>query len=123
MTPIEPNPIHFISEEPNMRKLIRSLVLATAVATGTATLVTYSPVIGQNPKVDPKTKVEPKTGTPKGSVLVSADKQGKFRFFIKDGDGKTLAMSTVGYEKKEDAMKMIETVKTLLNTQKVTEEK
>jgi len=58
-----------------------------------------------------------------GKVVIIKDKSGKFRFYVKDAEDKTLAMSTVGYETAAEAQKMIDTVKTLLNTKKVEEEK
>jgi uncharacterized protein YegP (UPF0339 family) len=101
-----------------MTRKIRTWVLAGLLATGSAALVTLSSGMAQAPKADPKAKSESK-----GKVVYRADKQGKFRFFIQDANGKTLAQSSIGYEKAEDALKMIDTVKTILNTEKPTLEK
>jgi uncharacterized protein YegP (UPF0339 family) len=58
-----------------------------------------------------------------GTVEVFEDKAGEFRFRVKDADGKTVAMSTKGYDKKEDAVKALDFVKSTLNSAKVTEVK
>jgi len=56
-----------------------------------------------------------------GAVEVYEDKAGEYRFRIKDDEGKVVAMSTKGYDKREDAHKALEFVKHALNTAKVTD--
>jgi uncharacterized protein YegP (UPF0339 family) len=106
-----------------MRKLIRSLLLASVVAGGTAGLVTLTPAIAQTgkDKTDPKTKVDPKPAEVKGAVVYRQGKDEKWRFFVEDADGKMLAMSKA-YDKKEDCVKAIDAVKALLTTAKPMEE-
>jgi uncharacterized protein YegP (UPF0339 family) len=100
--------------------LVRCLVLAAAMGglvvaggAGTATAV-------QKDKGKDTKKAEAKAA---GTVELFEDKAGKFRFRIKDEDGKVVADSTKGYEKKEEALKALDFVKTTLNTAKVTEVK
>ena len=98
-----------------MKKMIRSLVLATTVAFGTASLVTFSgsSVQGQVKGKDvPKTgEVKSKEGTKapeaKGSVLIKQDKQGKYRFQVKDEEN-VLMQSVKGYDSAADAIKAFE---------------
>ena len=119
-----------------MKKFVRSLVVATAFATGAGALVVTAPSLAvaqvakeapkpkAPPKVDPKAnpKADPKVAV-KGSVVVKADKQGKFRFFVRDEDDKTLMQSSTGYASEEEAKKMLDTVKAILAGSKVTTEK
>ena len=105
-----------------MTRIIRSVVLASLLATGTAAVVSMSPAIAQTtkgaPKVEPK--VEPKGGAKtEGTVIYRPGKDGKFRFSVINKDGKTLAMSVVsGFEKPEDCLKALEEVKAILNSAK-----
>ncbi len=101
-----------------MTRIIRSVVLATLLATGTAAVVSISPAVAQVPKGAPK--VEPKGGAKaEGSVIYRPGKDGKFRFSVIGKDGKTLAMSVVsGFEKPEDCLKALEEVKAILNSAK-----
>jgi uncharacterized protein YegP (UPF0339 family) len=46
-------------------------------------------------------------------IQFAKDRGGKFRFSVKDGTGKTLAMCTRGYETEADAKKVAEEVKAL----------
>ena len=111
-------------------KLLRTLALSGVLAASAAGVVSLAPetAFGQaakNPAPQPPAKgtAPVKPGAADGKVVIIKDKTGKFRFYVKDADDKTLAMSTVGYETAAEAQKMIETVKTLLNTKKVEEEK
>ena len=111
-------------------KLFRSLALSGVLAAGAAGLVSMTPETAfaqatktpaPQPPVKGKEPVTPAAG--EGKVVIIKDKTGKFRFYVKDAADKTLAMSTVGYETAADASKMVETVKALLNSKKVVEEK
>lgn len=114
-----------------MSKWIRSLALATAVAVGTAGLVTVSGTVAQGQGKDTKPKTpeqkpkppEPKAGDGKGTVTVAKDKQGKFRYYVKDAAGKTLLMGPVGFEKADEAIAALEKAKAILNAAKPVVEK
>ena len=119
-----------------MKKFVRSLLAAAAFAAGTGALVVTAPSPAEaqtkadpkgTPKVDPKgkaadPKVEPKT-TAKGTVVIKPGKDGKFRFFVRDEDDKTLMQSSTGYVTEEDAQKMLDAAKAILGSAKVTKEK
>ena len=96
-----------------MKKWIRSIALATAVAVGTANLVTVSgtAVHGQvKAKETPKTKpADPvKPAEVKGAVVIIKDKGGKFRFQVRDGDDKVVMQCVKGYDTEKDAVKAFE---------------
>jgi uncharacterized protein YegP (UPF0339 family) len=97
-----------------MTKWIRSLVLATAVAVGTAGLVTLGGTAahGQGKdvkKAEDKGKTKaPEKAEAKGSVVITKDKQGKFRFQVRDGDDKVVMQCVKGYETEKDAVKAFE---------------
>ena len=92
-------------------KWIRSLALAATVAIGTAGLVTVSGTAAQGQGKDTKTKQpetkpkppEPKPAEAKGSVVITKDKQGKFRFQVRDGDDKVVMQCVKGYDTEKDA--------------------
>ena len=108
-----------------MTKFVRSIVLAAAIA-GLVSAAGMSTAPAQEKKKDAG-KSDDKKATKKadvtGTVEIHKDKAGDYRFKIVGEDGKALAMSTKGYEKKEDAIKAIDMVKAILNTTKVTEPK
>ena len=120
-----------------MKKLVRSLLVASAFAAGAGALVITAPtaavaqVTKDNPKGTPKEdpKSKAKGGDPKapvavkGSVVIKPGKDGKFRFFVRDEDDKSLMQSSTGYATEDDAKKMLETVKAILAASKVTSEK
>lgn len=55
-----------------------------------------------------------------GTIEVNEGKDGKYRFFIRDAEGKLLAMSgPTGFEKKDDAVKALDHLKDVLATAKV----
>jgi uncharacterized protein len=71
-------------------------------------------------------KGEPKKGEAKataGTVEIYKDKGGDYRFRIKDGDGKVIAMSPKGYAEKEDVVKLLDQIKATLNKVKPVEAK
>ena len=110
-----------------MKKWIRSLALAATVAFGTAGVVTLSgtPAHGQvKAKQDPKTKADPKAkAEAKGSVVITKDKQGKFRFQVKNDAGKTVMQSVVGYISEKDAVAAFEEALAIAKSAKPTVEK
>jgi uncharacterized protein YegP (UPF0339 family) len=98
-----------------VKKWIRSLALAAAVAAGTASLVTVSgtPVQGQvkdklkeQPKVKPADPAKP--AEVKGAVVITKDKGGKFRFQVRDGEDKVIMQCVKGYDTEKDAVKAFE---------------
>lgn len=108
-----------------MTKIVRSVLLVAAmcglVAAGG---LTVAPAQVKDKKDSKDSKDAPKdTKAEKvGTVEIHEAKDG-YRFNIKDADGKTLAMSTKGYDKKEDCLKVLDAVKNTLNNAKVTEVK
>jgi uncharacterized protein YegP (UPF0339 family) len=105
-----------------VRKL--SCLLALFVAVATLTAVAAPPAAEAQEKKDKKDdkkddkKVE-KAAEP-GTIEVYQAKDG-WRFRVKDADGKSIAIGTVGYEKKEEAIKQIEILKATMSKAKVTE--
>ena len=58
-----------------------------------------------------------------GSIEIYKDASGNFRFRIKDGDGKVIAMPPKGYAEKEEVEKLLEQIKTILEKAKPVEVK
>ena len=118
-----------------MKKFVRSLLVASAFAAGalvvTAPTAAVAQVTKDNPKATPKEdpKAKSKTGDPKppvavkGSVVIKPGKDGKFRFFVRDEDDKSLMQSSTGYATEDEAKRMLDTVKAILAASKVTSEK
>ena len=98
-----------------MSKLVRLGALLVAMTAITASAISIADA--QDKGKDPKKPAEKP-----GKVEVYMAKDG-YRFRIMDADGKTIAMTTKAYDKKEDAHKALEQVKATLNTVKVTEVK
>ncbi|HUR53939.1 MAG TPA: DUF1508 domain-containing protein [Gemmataceae bacterium] len=103
-----------------MTKFVRSIVLAAAIA-GLVSAAGMSVAPAQDKKKVDEKKTTTKKTEVSGSVEVYKDKAGEYRFKIVGEEGKALAMTTKGYEKKEDAIKALDMVKAILNTAKVTE--
>ena len=111
-----------------MTKFVRSIALAAAIAALVcASGMSVAPAQDKKTKDTVKTDDTKKTTTKKddvtGTVELNKDARGMYRFKIVGEDGKALAMTTKGYEKKEDALKAIEMVKSILSKAKVTEVK
>ena len=71
-------------------------------------------------KETPKKTTQPTKAAP-GFIEINEGKDGKFRFFVRDGEGKLLAMSgPAAYATKEDAQKGLDALKAILPTAKVT---
>ncbi len=83
-----------------MKKWIRSLTLAVVAAVGTASVVSVS---GPALQGQVKEKAEAK-----GSVVITKDKGGKFRFQVRDGDNKVVMMCVKGYVTEKDAIAAFE---------------
>jgi uncharacterized protein YegP (UPF0339 family) len=100
-----------------MGKLIRAAVLFAAI-TGlmTAAGVTVAPAqVKDKDKKDLKPAVEES-----GSTEVYKAKDG-WRFRIKNPEGKSIAIGTISFDKKEDCLKAVEVVKTVMLKGKVIE--
>lgn len=115
-----------------MKKFVRTLLVAGCFAAGAGALLVTAPTdaIGQVTKEVPKAKakdaakpVDPKPTAGKGSVVIKPGKDGKFRFFVRDENDKSLMQSSTGYATEEDAKKMLESVKAILAASKVSSEK
>jgi uncharacterized protein YegP (UPF0339 family) len=102
-----------------MRQFLRAFVLLVAVATLTTTMqVTSLP--GQT-KEKEKEKKDPKVVPEEtGSTEVYMGKDG-WRFRVKNAEGKSVAVGTISFEKKEECLKAVEVVKTALVKGKVVE--
>jgi uncharacterized protein YegP (UPF0339 family) len=98
-------------------KFVRSIALAAAIA-GLVSAAGTSVAPAQDKKKDVKASKDDA-----GTVELNADVKGMYRFKVVGADGKTIMQSSKGYEKKEDALKAIETVKGILSRAKVTEGK
>ncbi|MCE9565209.1 MAG: hypothetical protein K8U57_24520 [Planctomycetes bacterium] len=106
-----------------MSKFLRSFALV-AVIGGLITVTGLSVAPAQvkdKDKKDDKAKVDPKADDI-GVTEVFMGKDG-WRFRIKNADGKSIAIGTMAFDKKEDAVKMVESLKTILSKGKVVEMK
>src|SRR5262245_54691739 len=107
-----------------MGKLLRLCVLFGAIAAlMSATGLTIAPAQVKDKK-DDKAKVDDKAKTDAkeeiGVTEVYMAKDG-WRFRVKNTEGKSIAIGTIGYDKKDDVMKVIDTVKATLTKGKVVE--
>lgn len=101
-----------------MSKWVRltALMMAFAVVAVPATVS-----VAQDAKKEVK-KDDKKKDTKKapGKIEIGEGKDGKFRFSVRDADGKYLGGSgPIGYPTKADAVKAIETLKEVIATAKV----
>ncbi|MFO0823850.1 MAG: hypothetical protein U0792_12170 [Gemmataceae bacterium] len=102
-----------------MQTLLRSFTLfAALVGVTTITGLPAAPAQVKDKKDD---KADPKAEEA-GTVEVYKAKDG-WRFRIKGAGGKSLAIGTVGFEKKEDALKTLDAIKATLAKGKVIEMK
>jgi len=95
-----------------MRKLFHILLMVAVIA-GLFSLGGLPTAPAQ--KKDKKEEV--------GRIEVYQDKKGDWRFRVVDEEDKSVAIGTVGFEKKEDVLKTLEFVKTTFAKAKVTEVK
>jgi uncharacterized protein YegP (UPF0339 family) len=100
-----------------MRKFGQALVLGGVMAV-VAALAGLPGAPAQDKGSKSETKAQPKAEA--GVVEVYQAKDG-WRFRIKNAEGKSVAIGTVGFEKKEDCLKVLELVKTTLATTKIVE--
>jgi hypothetical protein len=102
-----------------MRKLIVCVALLAAMACMTA--VPSADILAQGAKKDKKDKKAGKEDS-KGAVIeVTEGKDGKFRFFVRNAEGKLLAMSSPGgFATAKEAEKAVEDLKDVMRTAKVT---
>ena len=102
-----------------MRKLLLCVMLIFGIASFSGW--TNPPTLAQGTKKE-KDKVTKKSGT--GVIEVAEGKDGKFRFFVRDADGKLLAMSSPsGFASEKDAKEAINDLKEVIRTAKVTGKK
>jgi uncharacterized protein YegP (UPF0339 family) len=101
-----------------MGKLLRASVLFAAIAGLMVATALNNPAPAQvKDKKDDKAKV---TAPEVGTIEVYTDKKGEWRFRVKVDD-KSIAIGTVGFDKKEDVLKVVETLKATMAKGKVVE--
>ena len=94
-----------------MTRIVRTLVVAAGLAgfVGVGNLTTVPAVAQQKKETKKATKATA------GTIEINEGKDGKYRFLIRDGEGKLLAMSgPTGFEKREEAVKAVEILKDVL---------
>lgn len=101
-----------------MTKLVRSAVLAAAIAA-----LVSAAGMSVAPAQDKKKEVKASKDDVAGSVVLSKDTKGMYRFKVVGADDKTIMQSSKGYADKADALKALDTVKSILSKAKVTEAK
>lgn len=104
-----------------MSKLVRSLFLMTALAALSAGTVSMA-----QDKKTPATKAVKKDEgkeSKAGSIEYYKNEKGKWRYIIKDENGKSVAMplAQISYDSKEEVLKAIESLKKTLTEAKPTE--
>jgi hypothetical protein len=111
-----------------MRKFLRPFVLFCAIAgiVGSAAL-TDAPAFQKDDKKDPKKGDKKddkgaKDAADVGTVEVYMAKDG-WRIRVKNAEGKSVAIGTVGYDKQEDALKTVDFLKATFAKGKVSVEK
>jgi hypothetical protein len=96
-------------EVPAMRKMVFGFC---------ALVVSLMLVQGTGPNVSAQAK---KKVAAKGVIEVAEGKDGKYRFFVRDGEGKLLAMSSPGgFATTKEANEAIDTLKEVISSAKVT---
>ena len=95
-----------------MSKLARCLALVAAMATVSAAALSVA---------DAQEKGKKAAGKTSGTIVVNEGKDGKYRFTIRDTDGKFLAQSSpISFATKDDALKGVEKLKAALENPKTT---
>jgi uncharacterized protein YegP (UPF0339 family) len=97
-----------------MGKILRASVLFAAIAGLVVVTSMDNPAPAQAKKEDKKAAAEV------GTIEVYTDKAGEWRFRVKVDD-KSIAIGTVGFDKKEDVLKVVETLKATMAKGKVVE--
>jgi uncharacterized protein YegP (UPF0339 family) len=95
-----------------------SVLFVAMAAVITTTGLATAPAQDKGKKVEDKGKVTAKAEA--GTVEVYQAKDG-WRFRIKNAEGKSVAIGTVGFEKKDDCLKAVEFVKNTLANSKIVE--
>ena len=92
-------------------KLARTVALMTALTGLSATALSVSTAQdkGTANKTDKKSD---KKAT--GTIDISEDKNGKFRFMVHDADGDSVAMSTHAYKTRDEAVKAVNEMKEIV---------
>ena len=99
---------------------MKRIVCSLALVVGMAGLVASGPALA--PAQDKKDVKKEAKGSKSaaGVIEINEGKDGKFRFVVRDADGKFLAMSgPTGFESKDAAVKALENLKDVLPTAKV----
>jgi uncharacterized protein YegP (UPF0339 family) len=98
---------------------VKRIVCCLALVAGMAGLAVGPALAPAQDKKDVKKEARG-TKSATGVIEINEGKDGKFRFVIRDGDGKLLAMSgPTGFATREDAGKAVETLKAVLPGAKV----
>ena len=100
-----------------MRKVVHLLVLVAAITGLMAATSANNTAPAQVKKVK---AAEVQDGAEVGTIEVTTDKQGKWRFRVRFND-KIIAQVSTGYAKKEDMLKVLDTVKATMAKGKVVE--
>ena len=100
-----------------MRTLLRSLALFAVVAALVA-----SAGLSDAPARQKEKDKDAKKAEEVGTIEVYQAKDG-WRFRVKNAEGKSVAIGTVGYDKKEECLKAVDFLKTTMAKAKVTEVK
>ena len=98
-----------------MSKIVRSFALVAAMA-GLVSMAGMTSAPAQDKKKDAKDSKATKEEV--GTIEVYMAKDG-WRFKVMNTEGKSVAIGTVGFDTKEEAIKTIEFIKTTLNKAKV----
>ena len=118
--------VSVFSENQIMRRVVGMVVLA--VGLGVLAGTSFSPAEAQDK--DPKAKKvkdkdpKAKKGAPGGGGTVEIYKaKDGYRFRVKDGEGKTLAMPPRGHDSKDEVMKDLDAIRAILGKARPTEVK
>lgn len=98
-----------------MRKVLCAFALFVGVGLVVASSAPVAPA-------QPKDKKDTKAAADVGTIEVYKAKDG-WRIRVKNADGKSVAIGTVGHDKKEDALKDVEFLKNTFGKGKVVEVK
>jgi len=92
------------------------------------TVITASAISMADAQEKPKDTKKPAEKAPEKAPDKAPEKAGKvevykakdgYRFRILDADGKTIAMASKGYDKKDDVIKVLEQLKATMSTAKI----
>ncbi len=100
-----------------MRKVLCALALFVGVG---LVVASPAPVAPAQPKDKKDDKKDTKAAADVGTIEVYKAKDG-WRIRVKNADGKSVAIGTVGHDKKEDALKDVEFLKNTFGKGKVVE--